>query len=213
MIDVAGLMDRLAADLADPGHVAWPWPQLAGYLREGAAVVIRLKPDAFVRERVLRLEGGEGWHPICDCERLTKEAVIGQCDSAGVVFKRLPPVSESALWPGADLPPRADRRPFRLREFSLADDGLRLRVYPRIPPGVTAYVLVRCPVMPDFMDPGQPIDDSLAAALVQWAMYRALLVDGERGPSVAAAAESHRDVFNTLVGAPQPPRRGKADAG
>lgn len=217
MISVGELRRRLAADLADPDLSTWSWPQLAGYLDEAADVIVRRKPDAFVRERILTLHGGREWHPICDCLRLVRDNVIGQCDSEGTVTRRLAGVLESALWPGEDLPPRADRKPFRLREFSVSDDGLKIRVYPRIPPGTTVHVLARCPVMPDWFDHAEEVDGSLAVALVQWAMYRALMIDGERGPAVAAAAASHLELFNSFVGggvrdAP-PRRRESSDAG
>ena len=217
MTTVGELRARLANDLADPGHVTWPWDVLAGYLREGFEIIARVRPDAFAAGRVLRLEGGREWHDVCDCARLSRDAVVGQCDSAGVVFNRLAPVVEAGFWPGRDLPPKGGRKPLKLREFSVEDDGLKLRVYPRIPPGTVVHVLVRCPVAPDFHDPEAEIDGGYDVLLCQWVLYRALMVDGERGAAATSVAQSHLILFNSLLGggAPTdqaPNRRRRSDA-
>jgi hypothetical protein len=207
MITVGEMLAGLGRDLADPGHVVWPLRQLVGHLSEAVEIIARAKPDAFAKERILELRGGREWHPVCGCLRLSAANVVGQCDRSGMVWNRLAPVAEDGAWPGADPPPGIGRRPFRLREFSVADDGRTVRPYPRVPPGTTVHLLVRCPVMPDWSDPSDLVDGSLASACLQWAMYRALAVDGEREPAVAAAAEAHREVFNSLIGARRPARR------
>ena len=200
MTTVGGLRDQLARDLNDPELAAWTWEQLAPYLMEAVHLIVRREPEAFARERILELEGGRDYHPVCGCLRLADANVIGQCRKDGTVWNRLAGFKDSGLWPGGDLPSMPVGSPFKLEEFSICDDGRTLRVYPRIPPGTSAFVLVRCPAMPDFDDPSEDIDGAYKVVMVQWALYRAKMVDGESNPAVVSVANSHRDLALSLLG-------------
>ena len=132
--------------------------------------------------------------------RLVDTNVVGQCHEDGTVWNRLSGFADSGLWPGGDIPSMPVSRPFKLVEYSISDDGRTIRVYPRVPPRSKAWILVRCPVMPDFEDGEWLVDDVCAAIMIQWALYRAKMVDGENNAAIAAVANGHRDMALALMG-------------
>jgi hypothetical protein len=199
------ILDRLARDLNDaaPGHefTAWPKDQLRTYVIEACRTFDSIRPNKFDQLRLLVLEGCQDFHDVCPCSKLTATGILGQADSSGNVFGTIKarPDGPAGQWPGKACPPGD---PFRIREYTLSDDGGSVRVYPNVPPGRTAYLSVRCAVFPDEDDSEVP--DDVVPAVIQWALFRAKMVDGENNAAIVTVAAQHRATFSMLLGVKDP---------
>jgi hypothetical protein len=195
------VLDRLAVDLNDaaPGHefTTWSKDQLRGYLAEACQIISQTRSDLFSQFQVLSFTGHKEFYDICPCLSLNKDSVLGQSDECGTVLWTLKPrqTGQAGRWPGRPCPPGGD---FRLREFSLAGDGTSIKFYPSIPPKVTVYVAVQCEVAPDEDDSN--FSEEAVPAAIQWALYRAKMVDGENNPTILSVAAKHLETFTLLAG-------------
>jgi hypothetical protein len=94
-------------------------------------------------------------------------------------------------------------KPYKIREFSLTQDAKGIRVFPRVPPGETAYLAVRCAVRPtDFSDEAI-VPPELEPAVIQWVLFRAKMVDAENNVAVMQLALQHQAEFWTVLGVRQ----------
>ena len=200
MGSVLDILIRASGDLNDQAEgyefQTWPKEQLRDWFYEGIRLAGSNRPDIFNQSRVLRLRAGPEYHPICGCDSLTINGVLGQSDQDGNVLHMIRPRTDSIVdhFPAVSCPPRR----YRIREFALSADGRTIRVYPAVPPGETAYLSVRCAVIPSADEDEVP--DEAAAAAVQWILYRARMVDGEVNTAALAAAVYHWHTCASLLG-------------
>jgi hypothetical protein len=48
------------------------------------------------------------------------------------------------------------------------------------------------------------VSSEVAAAVIQWVLYRAQSVDGEHNPAIVTMANNHLELFFTLLGVRRP---------
>lgn len=206
---MSDLVTRVSEDLNDQavGHsfVTWGESQIRAYLVEALQVAYTVRPDLFISEHVFRLAPGSSSQRPCACGQIKR--VVGVCNAQGRVLYpiRKRRASDRLLWRGGGCP--GDPSRYRVRDYAIDVDGASFTVEPPPPAGQDVYVLVECAVEPgDGYDLGAvPVD--LRAAVVQWALYRAKMVDGENNATIFAVAKEHKSTFFSLLQA-----RGDADA-
>lgn len=194
------LVDQLAIDLNDaaPGFQfsTWSRDQLLFYLGEGLAKAFSRRPELFKETVILKLEPGS-LQDICDCEKLKPGDVLGQSTAEGRILHELKLRSSDPRlsWPGRSCP---DDEPFRLKEYSLSPDGRTLKVYPPVPPRTDVWLALRCSIAPDG-GADTEVNSELRPAVMQWGLYRALMVEAENNPAVLRMAESAEASFWKLL--------------
>jgi hypothetical protein len=211
-MNIGDLLRRLSLDLNDaaPGYefATWSQEQLRGYIEEGLQLVASSQPATLTQELVLELTPGAVYQSLCDCLSLTRESIIGQSTSEGEVFQTLRPRPDTDnAWPGKECPVKS--KPFRLREFSIATDGNAFRVYPSVPKNEKVYLAVRCPVVPDVDDDTAEVPQDAVLPVIQWALYRAKIVDAAQSQVMSTMAVEHRDTCYSLLGVKVPTKRGR----
>lgn len=196
-MNVGSLLNRLATDLNDaaPGHefTTWSREQLGAYLEEAIQLAFVERPDLFIEERVVKVEPCVQRQPACDCTRVRR--VLGQCTPDGRVLHPLRPrqVDDRLVWTGRSCP--SNPKNFKLTQYAIDDSADALWVWPAVPAGIDVYVLVECAVMPQGIDESYEIPVDLQAAVVQWALYRARMVDAENNSAVFEVAKEHAQQF------------------
>lgn len=198
MATVADVITQLSLDLNDPFHDAWTVEQLEAYLREGIQNVFLERADLFTEVKVIRLDPCTVRQSVCDCERIIR--VIGQTDANGRVIKglRRKMTKDSLVWPRTECATSPAK--FRLREYRIDNDTSSFWVYPEPPAGQDTYVSVECSVAPTDFDGAVELHPEVEAAALQWAFYRACMVDGENNATMLNRAQIHRDTFYALLG-------------
>lgn len=196
----SSLLEQLAVDLNDaaPGHefTTWSREQLRAYLEEAVQTAFAERPDLFMETRVIKLQPCTVLQEACDCTHIRR--IIGQCTKDGRIIKLLKPrkYNDRIVWNGRTC--MGNPKTFELNQYAIDDKSNRLWVWPQIPGGMDVYVLVECAVIPDtFGDYDVP--DELRAAVLQWALYRAKMVDGENNQSIVAVANAHKETFWQLI--------------
>jgi hypothetical protein len=205
-VRVGQFLQTIAADLNDPDFRAWPESQLLAHMEEGLLLAAQVKPDWLSEERVLTFGPGHAneYKDVRPCLCLGAEMVLGQSDCRGAVFQKMKPRAAvmEGVWPGNWSGAR--KKPVRLREFAVALDRKGIKVFPGIPPGESAHVAVRCPVLPDLQDPKTELPSDVVPALTQWVLFRAKSADGGQNPAMLKMAGSHRDACFALMGVSVP---------
>ena len=211
MSSVAEILDQLAFDLNDDGgggdkFVAWTREALRFYLKEAFELVMKNLPDVFNETRVITLRPVTLYHPLCGCDALRMDGVLGESDEHGNVTNLVRPRQDKAAlnWTGRACGPD----PYKVREYGVSDDGKTVRVWPPVPPGKKAYLAVRCAVIPSRDDDEVPSEVTAAAA--QWVLYRAKMVDGESGAGAIQSAYLHLTAWAALMGVEMPNSRRRA---
>jgi hypothetical protein len=206
---LSDLITQIAMDLSDPRSVTWPQKQIRFWLDEAIRLVVKYRPDLFLKEYTLTLESGPDYHKVCPCMSLTPDGVLGQSTAEGIIFQPLRARLDtgSMRWFPAFNCQDKWQKPFRLNEFAISSDGTGIRVFPEIPPDETVYVKVRCAVVPDLQDDESEIDDEAVVILVQWVLYRAKNMDTENNPLIYQAAYDNKQNFFALLGIPLTAKR------
>lgn len=196
----SSLLERLAVDLNDaaPGHefTTWSRPQLRAYLEEAVSTAFIERPDLFTETRIIKLKPCTVVQDTCDCTHIRR--VIGQATKDGRILNTLKPKknNDKLIWNGWTCP--VHPRDFKLTQYSIDDVTNKLWVYPQVPAGLDIYVAVECAVMPDTSgDYDVPVE--LEAAVIQWALYRAKMVDGENNATIVSVANAHKTTFWELL--------------
>jgi hypothetical protein len=199
-MNLGDLADQLALDLNDaaPGYrnSTWSREQLVFYLGEGLVKAFSQRPDLFKEVLVLKLEAGS-LQEICDCQKLEAGDVLGQSTAGGRVLYELKSRSADLklAWLGRHCP---DEGSFRLKEYAVSADGRTLKVFPPVPPRTDVWLAVRCALVPDG-EAGTTVNGELQPAVMQWGLYRALMVEGENNPAVLQMAARHEVAFWRLL--------------
>lgn len=200
---MSDLVTRVSEDLNDQavGHsfVTWSESQIRAYLVEALQVAYTARPDLFVSEHVFLLAPGSASQRPCACGQIKR--VVGVCNAGGRVLYaiRKRRASDRLLWQGGGCP--GDPARYRVREYSIDVDGASFTVDPPPPAGQDVYVLVECAVEPDDTYDLDSVPVDLRAAIVQWALYRAKMVDSENNATIFAVAKEHKSTFFSLLSA------------
>lgn len=200
-MNINSLLELIAVDLNDaaPGHefTTWSREQIRAYVEEAVQVAFIERPDLFIETRVIRLQPCTYIQDTCDCTQVRR--VLGQTTKDGRILRLLRPKknSEKIQWHGRTCP--VSPKNFELKEYSIDTLTDKLWVYPMVPAGMDVYVAVECSVAPSENSTNYDIPTELRAAVVQWVLYRAKMVDAENNTGVLAAAKEHQDTFWKLL--------------
>lgn len=200
-MNIKSLLYQVAVDLNDaaPGHefTTWSEQQLRAYLEEAIQTAFTRRPDLFIQTRVVKVEPCSVVQDVCDCTKLRR--VIGQTDENGRIIKLLRPRKrdDALLWTGRTC--HKSPKEFQLSHYTIDEASNKLWLYPQVPAGLDVYVLLECVVMPEAIDDNTTIPPELVGAVVQWALYRAKMVDGENSPTVVSVANAHKAAFWELL--------------
>lgn len=203
MATVQAIVQQVSVDLNDfaPGFefTTWTEPQLTAYIIEGLQVAYQVRPDLFLDTHVLKLESGTSVQRPCGCSQVRR--VYGVCDSTGHVLYglRKRKDSDKLKWYGSVCP--TDPRYYKAREYSIDSKGDTLFIEPAPPAGQDVYVLVECAVAPtsDNTQATTEIEPELVAPIIQWALYRAKMMDSENNSTIFAVAKEHKSTCFSLL--------------
>lgn len=198
------IIREVSLDLNDqePGYeyTHWKKNQLRSYLQEALNHVYVALKYLFVERLVVKLKPGDVWQQACDCDDIVR--VLGVTDAKGsYIIKNLRKRSDddSIVWFSThDDMCRYGQRA-RLESYMInATDGKSFRVFPPAPASASdTYVLVECNVPPSAESGNVPFE--VVAAVKQWMLFRAMMLDSENNAAIAEIGVQHRDTFYRLV--------------
>lgn len=198
---VSSLLEQLAVDLNDaaPGHefTTWSRDQIRAYLTEGIQVSFSERPDLFIDTVIIKVEPCSVVQDTCGCTHIRR--VIGQSTKTGRIIKELRQRSndDKLRWTGRTCPVSPDK--FELKEYSIDNSTDKLWLYPQAPPNKDIYVMIECAKAPDDIDDSYEVPVELLAAVKQWVLYRAKMVDGENNTAIVQVATQHQNTFWKLL--------------
>lgn len=167
------IVDRIAGDLNDRDHIAWPVHDLTDWISEGVSLIVSLMPELFRKRKVYKVEPCTELQDVPCCDFIF--SVLGQSTKEGRVIK---PIRRSGNWLQAWPSVTACTTPrwSGLTRYSI-ESKKTLFLAPQVPAGEDVYVLLDCTSIED-VDPDNMPDDT-GVALVQWVLYRARSMDSE----------------------------------
>lgn len=203
MATLQDVVQQVSVDLNDyaPGYefTTWTEPQLTAYVIEGLQVAYQVRPDLFLDAHVIKLDSGTSIQRPCGCTQVRR--VYGVCDSTGRVLYglRKRKDSDKLKWYGTVCP--TDPRHYRAREYSIDSEGDTLYIEPASPAGQDVFILVECAVAPtsDNIKATTNIEPELVAPIIQWALYRAKMMDSENNSTIFAVAKEHKTTCFALL--------------
>lgn len=203
MATLQEVVHQVSVDLNDyaPGFefTTWTEPQLTAYVIEGLQVAYQVRPDLFLDAHVLKLENGSTLQRPCGCTKIRR--VYGVCDSSGHVLYglRKQKDSDKLKWYGSVCP--TDPRHYKAREYTIDSEGDTFTIEPAPPAGQDVFVLVECAVAPtsDNTKATTTIEPELVAPAIQWALYRAKMVDSENNSTIFSVAKEHKTTCFSLL--------------
>lgn len=200
-------LDSLSEDLNDINPAGtlprrWSQSQLLRYLNEGHSHVYSLAPHEFMQELLVKLEPGT-LQKVCGDFVLHK--ILGQTDETGLVIRPIPERNQELLtrWT-KKVCPVVDQGEFTLDGYTVSpSDAGYFRVYPAVPPNEDVFVKVLgseppAPFTAKDLDRELGMSSTVAAAVRQWVLYSALMVDDESAAEMNAA-KGHLEVFFQLL--------------
>lgn len=203
MATLQDVVQQVSVDLNDyaPGYefTTWTEPQLTAYVIEGLQVAYQVRPDLFLDAHVIKLDSGTSIQRPCGCTQVRR--IYGVCDSTGRVLYglRKRKDSDKLKWYGAVCP--TDPRHYKAREYSIDSEGDTLYIEPAPPAGQDVFILVECAVAPtsDNIKATTNIEPELVAPIIQWALYRAKMMDSENNSTIFAVAKEHKTTCFALL--------------
>lgn len=196
------LAAQVSTDLNDfaPGHefTTWSEDQINAYLIEGLQTAFSLRPDLFASPVVIKLEPGSHWQKPCNCTQIHR--VYGVCNAQGRVLYELRKRKSGAAmsWTGPVC--KGDPRQYRADSYAIDPVLDQIYIDPEPPAGQDIYLLVGCSQVPDEEQIKRDgIPPEAQAAVIQWALFRAKMVDSENDASLMTAAKEHQQTFFTLL--------------
>lgn len=206
---VSDIVRALSIDLNDqvPGYeyTRWTKEQLAMYVAE-ALLQLSALPEFrryFTKRIIIPLDAGHVWQGDCaECTQVVR--ILGESDSKGTLLRQLRRLTdaEDNTWAGDVLNSRCASSPkrYKMTGYSVSsDDPSQFMVFPPVPYGQQRYVVAECYQEPDGTDMATDVPDKLIAIVMQWALYRALMVDSENSPTIIGVAERHNQTYFKLI--------------
>ena len=200
MASLQDLVKQVSIDLNDyaAGHefTTWTEEQLSAYIIEGLQVAFTFRPELFMRSVVVELTAGNSVQRPCDCTKIRR--VYGICTKEGRLLYgiRKRKASDKLQWYGATCP--VNPKNYKARDYYIDSEGDTLFIEPPPPVGQKTYALVECAHAPT-ADDGADIPVELQAPAIQWALYRAKMVDGENNATIYQVANSHKQTCFDLL--------------
>lgn len=198
-MELDALCLQVANELNDaaPRHEFTSWSRglVLSFIFDALRVLYQERSELF-EKRVILTVTSEGVSGGCGCTKYDR--VWGQSDANGNILwplrERVDDVKN--VWTGARCSVSPNN--FKLKSYSISDNGTDLRVYPSPPRGYVFYILATCTEAPTEEETNS-VDDELVPAVIQWALFKAKMMDAENNPAIFNTAVTHQNTFWALV--------------
>ena len=203
MASLHDLVTQVSIDLNDyaEGHefTTWSESQLAAYVLEGLQVAFTFRPDLFLHSAVIELDAGNNVQRPCDCTQIRRVYGISDKDGRLLYTIRKRKASDKLQWHGSSCP--VNPKYWKAHDYYIDAEGDTFYISPAPPVGQTTYALIECASAPtmDDLNNGYEIPTELQAAAVQWALFRAKMVDGENNNTIYTVANNHKQTCFQLL--------------
>ena len=183
-------------------YVRWTEPQLLSYYQEALIALAEASKQDFTEEVVLPVAHGTGWQKACDCTEIMR--IVGESDADGTVISYMTQRKDNDVfvWPGSTATTCLMTRlkhPEVFNSYIINKNKSEMfRVYPPALPGQSRYVLAECYMEPDTSNMDFDVPNKFVAAIKQWMLYRALIVDAENNAAIAEVAKTHLSTYASL---------------
>lgn len=193
-MSIKSLIDHIAFSLNDPTNVTWTREFLLEVVNEGFCLAAKFRPDMFMKTITVKLNPGR-IQRVCECSVI--KSIVAQVDKYGNEIKSIPRIENKLAnrWIGG----RKCSSSYIVEGYSFdKTNNKEFEVSPPVPHGEDVYVQIACVLNTDGLteDADTP-DCGLEAAVVQWALFRALAVDNQ--DVSMNAANIHRQQFDTML--------------
>ena len=198
-ISLDNVLKQISIDLNDyaPGYefTTWTKEQLHAYVVEGLQIAFQYRPDFFISREVLELQQGI-LQTVCGSSKIY--SILGICDKDGNLLYQIHrrKFSERLAWTGNTYTP--DPRRYKVRDYTVDKTASNaFNIYPAVPAGANLYCLAEVSRIPT--DATDEVRDELCAPVIQWALYRAKMVDSENNSVIFNVAKEHQQTFYNLL--------------
>ena len=192
---IRDLVDHISESLNDREGITWSRKFLLEVINEGQCLTAKYRPDMFVKTVTVKLKPGTT-QTTCDCVSIKK--IVAQVDKYGNVIKSIPQATSkvTSRWTGGShCPPSA----YKVGNYTFDKMNQKeFEVSPAVPVGTEVFVTLLCVTNPgDLTENSSTSDCGLESAIIQWALYRALMVDNQA--SSVSVAQAHYKAFFELL--------------
>lgn len=200
MASLQDLVKQVSIDLNDyaAGHefTTWTEEQLSAYVIEGLQVAFTFRPELFMRSVVVELTAGNSIQRPCDCTKIRRVYGISTKEGRLLYGLRKRKASDKLQWYGKTC--TVDPKYWKGRDYYIDSEGDTIFIEPAPPIGQKTYALIECATAPTSDNVGD-IPVELQAPVVQWALYRAKMVDGENNATIYQVANAHKQTCFDLL--------------
>lgn len=203
MASLQDLVRQVSIDLNDyaAGHefTTWTEEQVAAYILEGLQVAFTFRSELFMRTAVIELTAGNSVQRPCDCTKIRRVYGISTKDGRLLYGIRKRKASDKLQWYGKTCP--VDLKYWKARDYYIDSEGDTIFIEPAPPVGQKTYALIECasaPTMED-LNNGMEIPVELQAPAIQWALYRAKMIDSENNATIFSVAQHHKETCFQLL--------------
>lgn len=199
------IIQQVSLDLNDQlsnyEYTHWTASQLDSYLSEALLTLCYDLPELFYENMIVTLDPNKVWQEPCsECSEIIK--VYGEVDANGNVTKVFYQKKDSDIFEGADFGYSVCSNPNNASDvfaYSINTiDNKSFRIYGNLNPLETnRRVMIQC-----FKEVDPNLDDipvRLVAAIKQWMLYRAMVIDAENNSTIAQIGAKHLETYTYLV--------------
>jgi len=184
---VRTLIDQIAESLNDTLNVTWTRSFLLTVVNEGFCTAAKYRPDMFMSTKVVKLVAGTV-QTACMCASIKK--IIAQVDKFGNDIQNIPLNNRAVTsrWTGRPLPNYGE---YRIKGYTFEKMNQKeFEVSPPVPANKDVWVRLLCASGPGKLEEEDETPDcGLDLAVIQWALYRALMVDNQ--DTTTSSAQIH----------------------
>ena len=197
------LAKEISVDLNDyaAGHefTTWTEDQIIDYILDGLQVAFTFRKDLFLHPAVIELTAGSSIQKPCDCLNISRIYGISTKDGRVLYGLRKRKDSDKLQWYGKTCP--VNPKNWKGRDYFIEANGDAFFIEPAPPVGQHTYALVECATIPtrDELINGADLPTELKAPVIQWALYRAKMVDSENNSTIFSVANAHKVTFFQLL--------------
>lgn len=189
------VIDDILFSLNDAEGVVWKREWVLGVINEAYCLAAKFRPDMFVETITVKLVPGRT-QKVCQCTAIKR--IIAQVDKYGNEIKQVPRQESkvASRWLGSN---RCKGSGYSVEGYTFdRNNNSEFEVSPPVPNGEDVYVTLSCVKQPESLDESSSIGDcGMVAAIKQWVMHRALMIDNQ--DLSVAAANIHKVNFNELL--------------
>lgn len=203
MATLQDLVKEISVDLNDfaAGHefTTWTEDQLIDYIVDGINVAFTFRKDLFLHSVIIELTPGTSIQRPCDCTSIRRIYGISTKEGRVLYGIRKRKSSDKLQWYGSICP--VNPKNWKARDYYIDAEGDTFSIEPPPPVGQTTYALVECAKAPTRADVenGFEFPTELKAAVIQWALFRAKMVDGENNSTIYTVANAHKTTCFQLL--------------